>query len=526
MERKKKKKLKNGDQFSNEPSYTALSTLGEALEQTHPEMVRKIQSLQGSFTPVDRLVTVVHDLLPFNWEDPELFEEGVRLLINEQYEKGKEVFQEVVRFNPDAYPAYHLLGHVFGSIKNHKEEIEHYRKAIKIRSDYPQIYYSLAVAYWRMGKEKKAFATLQQAASLTQEFAVADYWLTFIFDRLGSYGFKNRNGRGKLPEKIRVLAQVFYMLGNAHLEFGFHIAARNEYKKAVRLDPNFARGYFQLGFIHIKKLRNPKRAAKYLEKAEQLFIQQNDLQRASLTHQLLHSDKVTEKEKAAKDWLKEGLRLQQLGMCQRAVDSYKMAVDFKPNFVDAFYNMGVAYGSLEERGTPLIHKAIWALKQAVNIKPDFSHAYTALGASYIKSQELGKAVEILETALNYDSEASNALYYLGIAHRMSGNLQGAVDYLRQSAYSKPDSVQVQFYLGLALVDSQRYQEACDIFHEVIRIKPDFADCHFVLGNLYLDKIGDDDKAPTHLRKAEKLFAKLGDYHRAAQIRQKLSSRSS
>ena len=135
-------------------------------------------------------------------------------------------------------------------------------------------------------------------------------------------------------------------------------------------------------------------------------------------------------------------------------------------------------------------------------------------------------MEILETALNYDSEESNALYYLGIAHRMSGNLQGAVDCLRQSAYSKPDSVQVQFYLGLALVDSQRYQEACDIFHEVIRIKPDFADGHFVLGNLYLDKIGDDDKAPTHLRKAEKLFAKQGDYHRAAQIRQILSSRSS
>ena len=49
------------------------------------------------------------------------------------------VFHDVLRISPNAYPAYHLLGHVYMALGNRKEEIENYRKAARLKPNYPQI---------------------------------------------------------------------------------------------------------------------------------------------------------------------------------------------------------------------------------------------------------------------------------------------------------------------------------------------------------------------------------------------------
>ena len=106
--------------------------------------------------------------------------------------------------------------------------------------------------------------------------------------------------------------------------------------------------------------------------------------------------------------------------------------------------------------------------------------------------------------------------------RLTENNVGAVEYLKEAVTLKPNSVQSNFYLGLTLMELQRYPEACDVFQEVVHTKPDFAEAHFMLGNLYMDKIGDSDKAVAHLKKAEKLFVKLDDNLRLSHVRQILA----
>lgn len=515
----KKKSQKTKSSFSG----SGLSTLGEALKQANPELARKIEAIQESINGADRLVEVIHDHLPYNWADPERFDEGVRLAAEGEYADAMELLDEVLRYSPDAYPACHMQGFVLGCLRNYKEEAENYRKAIKICSDYPQVYFDLGIACGLMGKEKRAFAAFQLAAPLAPDFAVIDYWLSFTFERMDRFRSEGGQGRKRFREKNLVMAQACYMLGKAYVEERMHTPARHAFKKAALLFPEFAEAYYQIGALHIKKLRNPKRAAKYLEKAEKLFLKRNDFHRASMAHQLYHPvEEVKEREKAADDWLKEGLRLQQMGMYLGSVDAYNMAVELKPDFLDAYYNMAVAYGSLEDRGVPLIHKAIGVFKRVLGIKPDFVHALIGLGAAHIKNKEPDEAIRYLLKAVEYDPLEPNGPYYVGIAHRMAGRSSEAVEYFKQAVQLSSDSTQILFQLGLALLEARRYQEACDRFHEVLRIKPDFADAHFVLGNLYLDQIPETEKAVSHLRKAEKLFARLEDFHRAAQVRQALS----
>ena len=297
---------------------------------------------------------------------------------------------------------------------------------------------------------------------------------------------------------------------------------RHAFKKAARLLPDFAEAVYQLGAIHIKRLRNPKRAQKYLEKAEQLFSTQGDLQRATLVYQQCRPGETpSDPSHAAEDWLKEGLRLQQLGSCQGAIDAYRMAIHLRPDFVDALYNLGIAYGSLEDTGGGLISKAIWALRRVIQIKPDYHHAHVALGASFIKQRQYTEAIEILNEALALAPGEANVYYYLGVACRMTAQGEEAVHYLKHAVRINP-SVHVQFYLGLALADLTRYTDACEVFQAVTQAKPDFADAHFILGSLYLEKLDETDKALTHLKKAEKLFLKLEDHQRLSGTRELLS----
>ncbi len=522
MGKKKNKKKKEPSSFKG----AGLSTLGEKLKSSNPDLVERFEAIQGIELTVPRLVQVMEDLLPYPWDDIELFEEAIKLTAQGFYGEAVAVCGDVLRVSPNAYPAYHLLGHIFGAMGNHREEIEHYRKAVRLKPNYPQIYFDLATAYWVSGKEKKSFIALKNTIPMAPDFAVADYWLTFIFDRLGRNRDIYQVSQGNALEPAETFAQICVLLGTAFLEYGYHTSARQAFKKAVRVCPDFAEGYYQLGMIHIKKLRNPKRAEKNLETAEQLYIRNNDFQRAALAHQLYRpKEEVHDKNKAAEEWLKEGLRLQGLSRYQESVDAYRMAQGFKPDFLDAFYNMGVAYGCMEENGIDALHKAVWVFKKSIDINPDFIHAYTALGASYIKQNELELAIQVLTRGLGVDPDDSNVYYYLGIACRMNKQITLAVDYMRKAVALKPDSVQVQFYFGLTLMDSELFDEACAAFREVVRIKPDFAEGHLVLGKLYRENLSDKDKSLLHLKKAEKLFVKLEDYQRVGQIRQLLSRNS-
>ena len=516
-----KKKIKN-TQNPETDGGVALSTLGEKIKSSNPELAEHFEAIKSMELSVPRLVQVIEDLLPYPWEDWALFEGGIKLTAQGFYNEAIAVFHDVLRISPNAYPAYHLLGHVYMALGNRKEEIENYRKAARLKPNYPQIYIDLGTAYWMQGKEKKSYAAFKKIVPMAPEFAIADYWLTFIFDRLGRNRDVYEMNKKSAEAPSKVFASICALIGQAYLEFGYHTVARQAFKRAVRVWPEYAEGNYLLGCLHIKRLRNPKRAIKFLETAEQLYIRQNDFQRASLIHQLYRpKEEVQEKNKAAEEWLKEGLRLQNLTWYQAAVDAYQMARGFKPDFLDAYYNMGVAYGCMEENGIDALHKAVWVFKKSIDLNPQFIHAYTALGASYIKQGETEEAIAVLNRAEGVCPKDSNVYFYLGIASRIKAQYKEAVQYLKKAVVLKPDSVQVQFYLGLSLMDAELYDDACLAFREVIRIKPNFADGHMMLGNLYRENIPEPEKAVYHLKKAEKLFVKMEDFQRVGYIRQLL-----
>ena len=134
MKKKNKgKKYLSSEETSEEKS---LSTIGEALRELNPNMAMRFKALQGVESPVERVMEVIFDLFPYAWRDTEFLGEAILHIFACEFEEAIETLNESLQMNPDAYPAYHLLGHVYGCINNYKEEIECYRKALKLRNDY------------------------------------------------------------------------------------------------------------------------------------------------------------------------------------------------------------------------------------------------------------------------------------------------------------------------------------------------------------------------------------------------------
>ena len=82
------------------------------------------------------------------------------------------------------------------------------------------------------------------------------------------------------------------------------------------------------------------------------------------------------------------------GDLDAAIDSYKKAIRFKPDDADAFCNMGNA---LQSRGD--LDAAIESYKQALKIKPDLFAAYDSMGSALRDMGELDAAIDSYKQAI-------------------------------------------------------------------------------------------------------------------------------
>ena len=85
-----------------------------------------------------------------------------------------------------------------------------------------------------------------------------------------------------------------------------------------------------------------------------------------------------------------------------AIDYLEKAISLKPDFAEAYNNIGYAYDGLGE-----YQKAIGYLEKAISLKPDYATTYINIGAVYYELGEYQKANEYYEKACSLDSKLRN-----------------------------------------------------------------------------------------------------------------------
>jgi len=141
------------------------------------------------------------------------FNIGLASYYLKQYRDAAENYRQAIKLDPyNAADAYYALGLVYRDWGRAEEEVQAYKQAIRLRSDYTSAYERLGAAYLRAKKFPLAIETYKQLSVL-------------------------KPGDADVPNKM----------GEAYVELGLTSDAVEAFKRAIQLKPDFGKAYYNLG---------------------------------------------------------------------------------------------------------------------------------------------------------------------------------------------------------------------------------------------------------------------------------------
>ncbi len=161
-----------------------------------------------------------------------------------------------------------------------------------------------------------------------------------------------------------------------------------------------------------------------------------------------------------------------------ATEHFQAAVRLKPDFVEAYNNLGNALQRTPGRST----EAIAQYEQALWLRPGMATLHNNLGIVLEKMPgRLNDAIAQYAEAVRLDPDYIEARYNLGAALNAAGRVPEAIAQYEEALRLNPKFALVHGNLGAALAAEGRTAEAMAQFEEALRLKPDSAVTHYNLG---------------------------------------------
>lgn len=183
-----------------------------------------------------------------------------------------------------------------------------------------------------------------------------------------------------------------------------------------------------------------------------------------------------------------GMIALELGEFAEAASCYEGAIKRKPDFAEAYYNLGVV---LEKLGRA--DAAIKAYRRTVKLRPDLVEAHNNLGTVLESLGRFDEAVAAYRHAVAIMPDGAELQRNLGIVLHKTGKRDDAIAAFRRAIMLKPDWSSAHSNLANALLDGGPAREtvaACDAWLAAIPGKIEA----IVLKSLALNELGDREGA--------------------------------
>jgi tetratricopeptide (TPR) repeat protein len=198
------------------------------------------------------------------------------------------------------------------------------------------------------------------------------------------------------------------------------------------------------------------------------------------TFATLASEAVKSKRAAAQTLYSQGLAQLSRDDYVRAASSFERAVEIDPNYVEAWYQLGYAFGM-----TGRHQDALKASRQAAKLRPDWAETYLNIGASSFALSQFKEAVDAYRQATKLDPANADALYALGLSLGRAGRADEEILAYQRALAIKSDFVLAWEQIGIAYFKQKRYSDALGAFEQYKTYKPD-ARADNYLGECYLE----------------------------------------
>jgi tetratricopeptide (TPR) repeat protein len=359
-------------------------------------------------------------------------EEGMALLDQGEADEARQEFEEAIRIDPDASPAYLGLGFAQVHTGDCEEATDSFKTAIALAPDDEMrsvAHYGLGGAYLCLEDLDPALQECQQAVALTPDWPMAQlalglaYYGQGEFEKAAEYTEVAVELNPEWSFAHTCLATTYYMLD-------WPDAMDQALQRAKDLlNSEDADGHYALGSLYYA-LKEFSTAEAYLEKAHEL----------------------------------------------------------DPEDADTLITLARTYTAQKK-----FDLALQAIDRALEIDEGNTEAHVARSDVYYAQEDLDVALEELLLALEIDPEYSEAHSALSFVYFQKGQTKQALEEAQAAVALHPYNYSAYTALAFASHAEGQHEGALEAAQQAVRLHPKYDASHYILGLCYMES-GEDEKA--------------------------------
>jgi tetratricopeptide (TPR) repeat protein len=159
------------------------------------------------------------------------------------------LFSHTLKVTDNNWLAYNSRGNAYHDLRNYKQAIEDYNRAIEIRPSYAMAYNNRGNAYNGLGNYRQAIEDLDRAIEIRPSYAEAYNNRGNAYKSLGN----DNQAIEDYNEAIHLKADsdiTYYDRGTIYAKHGQYQLAIEDFNQALRLNPNYAKVYNNRGIVY------------------------------------------------------------------------------------------------------------------------------------------------------------------------------------------------------------------------------------------------------------------------------------
>jgi Tfp pilus assembly protein PilF len=173
-----------------------------------------------------------------------------------------------------------------------------------------------------------------------------------------------------------------------------------------------------------------------------------------------------------------GACYKELGQLEGASKMFENAVNIKPDYSEAHFNLGAMHNALGRKTT-----AIGCYKKAIELTPNYPDAHNNLGSLLHDLGYLHEALESLEWAIAYRPNFAEALNNLGRVLGDMGRIEKSIDSFKKAISLKPNYANAYFNLSSAFQDLGDIDSCLHSISITLDIAPNWGEAHLLLSRI-------------------------------------------
>jgi tetratricopeptide (TPR) repeat protein len=391
------------------------------------------------------------------------------------------LYTSILKISPTHPDANHNLGLIAANIGKQSEALPFFERALRSNSSVPQFWKSFIMALVLLGRKQEARDWWEKGKHSGISISLPDE-IDFELDRLNvSISSDGDDGREAIGQKENILNSLTleqaFRLVKKKMGEGSLSEAKQACSDILSKFSNNKRAknlYAEMTSSAVRRLSEKDEPSYDILQTIIPCFNNGDYSKSLA----LSSDNLVEFPRSPTLYNIKGASLAGLKKYVDAIDCYKKATELKPDYMNAFFNMGASF---QETGD--LDAAHNSYLKALQIEPAHAASHNNLGIVLKKKGLTEAALRSYQRAIEINPDYPEAFNNLGNVHMDQGDWELAIEAYKKSVLVKPDYAEVYNNMGVALQGLGEFKSAISNYQKAISLDPRYTEAFRNLGTI-------------------------------------------